>query len=527
MGKGKKIEVKDDVYPATAAQLNSFFNAVNQIVASDFSPDSLQEVASKFSTSPGPFLRLCARALRKGDPHRQKAIILLVSGVEGEESRGLLKSLLVGKDIGIELKGLVLSILKEKEAKIPPGLELLVTQGSSWLTRAFSAFSADEQEVSRLTQELGSFPLELKREVMERLAGEGDRALPFIKNLVGASPEVDELVAEVLGRIPCQASVSFLAEIVSTARNKRVEKAARKSLFLLRGRGFAVEVAPKREAAPVLAIREEGEDCAYVSGIDYLGYRLLWLFRTRPGRGTVIFHAVLSDSQGITAFSSRETTRKGLRRYRDQVMGENNWLVTEVDYKYGCQLLEESYLLNMSRGIDPPREYLEVRAKLKSSLEEPGPLIYKLLGSEKIGKEDFPLGIERKVWQIPELSSWRLEPEAVEKYARKVEEIKESRILVTPEQKRAAVEEIYEKGARELFDDDRRRVYKRRLEEMAALFLLKKREEDARVALAVALSLERESPLLPVNLFTLELTKKAISVALKDEARVTPTLVTP
>lgn len=528
MGKGKKINVKDEVYPVTTAQLNSFLNAVDQIIGTDFSPGSLQEVASRVSISQEPFLRLCARALRKADLNQQKAIVLLVSKVDDEEAGAFLKSLLERKDIEIEVKGMVLSILKDKGSTIPAGVELAVSQASSWLSRAFSAFLTDDEKVSDLGQELDSFPRELKWELVQRAADEGERALPFFKKLFGASPQVDELIAQSLSRIPCQAAVSFLGDIISAAADKRVEKAARKSLFLLKGRGLPVEAGAKKGVVPFGIAREKEDNRAFVSGIDYLGYRLVWLVKAQPGRGIIILRAVLSDSKGITDFHLHETTRKEFREYRDKIVTEKQWLVAEVEYPYSCYLLEEAYATNLANGIDPPREYLNWRAKLKPSLkEETGPLINKLLGVGKAGEEDFPLGIQSKAGQIPELASWRLEPGLVEKYARKVAEIKESRLLVTPEQKRAAVEEIYEKAARELFDEGRRKLYKRKLEEMAALFFLKKREEDARVALAVSLSLEKESPLLPVNPFALELTKKGISLVLKEEPTTTRTLVTP
>ena len=77
--------------------------------------------------------------------------------------------------------------------------------------------------------------------------------------------------------------------------------------------------------------------------------------------------------------------------------------------------------------------------------------------------------------------------------------------------------EIYQQAVHELFGGPRRVLYRRRLEEMAYILWKKGQENEARVSMAAAAGMEKESGILAPHPFLMELVKRSLSSQLEQE----------
>lgn len=489
-------------------RLEELQGKIRAIVSAAFSAQALEEATEGITDGEAALLS-ASRLIKKVGPKEQEAIVLLLSRLNPPGLDRFLEGLLSRREISVEARARALVSLKGLGVKIPAQQEEAILRAKSWLSRALLVL-VQLQEPEGLKEELVRLPIDIKSALIERLIkGEGEKSLSLLKEIFGADPQVDLAIVQALSQLPSPHSASYLLEILQRTGDKAIKRAVKKALYLLGIRGIPVKAVPRAEAQPIkVAEREEG--WAISTGIDYLGGRLIWAARPRPLSGLYLFEATIRDTVGITAFATYETNRKGFRQFRERILGEEGWLTAEMDYEYACFLLEEAYNANMRSGNPAPAEYLEWRARLRPPSYGRA-LIYRLLDPSEADPEHLPIGSLNRALEIKELKGWLVEPHRLKDYLKRIEEINESRLVLSKEQKASIIEAVYEKGARELFDEELRRVYRRRLEEMAALFYLKGRRDDAKAALATALSLERDSPLLPVNPFALELVRRGMT----------------
>jgi hypothetical protein len=99
-----------------------------------------------------------------------------------------------------------------------------------------------------------------------------------------------------------------------------------------------------------------------------------------------------------------------------------------------------------------------------------------------------------------------------------LEDAANSRIILAPHQQEGRFFEIYRQTVRELFDEKRRLLFRRRLEEMAYVLWKKRDEAGAKISVAAGLGLTAEDKLLFPHPFLIELVKRTV-LALREEAR--------
>jgi len=333
------------------------------------------------------------------------------------------------------------------------------------------------------------------------------RSLEFISPFLGKSGELDTAIAEGLVRIPSRATAMILMEMKASCRSKPLLKAIKKSLYRLKQRGISIEDTEEREStAPVIRPLPGGQPKGFLSGIDYLGNRLIIL--TVPGipRGLHTFEALVSDIEGLVNFRRNQMTRKAFNAFLGNLREKVKFPIVEIPPAYGRFLLEEAYSLTEKMEKTPPQDFLMAKKEI-SDIENgiTGPLIYQFLDRDEIKGNDRFLADSKNLLAMEGVINWILEPEDVEPYARAVKEAEESRIALNPAQKEEWLQGIYQRALGELFPRERRFLYKRRLEEMAYILLKLDRNDEAKRCLGAALDLEREiSPLRP-NPFLLQL----------------------
>jgi hypothetical protein len=334
----------------------------------------------------------------------------------------------------------------------------------------------------------------------QRQKEDPQRSLEFLSPFLGKSGELDVAIAEGLARIPSKATAMILMEMKASCRSKPLLKVIKKSLYRLKQRGISIEDTEERESStPVIRPLPSGQPRGFLSGIDYLGNRLIILTVPRIPRGLHALEALVSDTEGIVNFQRNPMTRKAFSAFLGNLREKATFPIVEIPPAYGRFLLEEAYSLTQKMEKTPPQDFLIAKREI-SDIENGinGPLIYQFLDRNEIEGNDRFLADSQNLLKMEGIINWILEPEDVEPYVRAVREAEESRIALNPTQKEEWLQGIYQRALGELFPRERRLLYKRRLEEMAYILLKLDRGDEAKPCLAAAIDLEREiSPLRP------------------------------
>lgn len=506
-------------------QLKILLDSLTKVAESQFTPSGVEEACQRLASLPG-LIHLAGQALEKASKAQQRALVVVLAQLPTKGSREFLDSLVERREVNLAVQLQALSLIRSLGGQVRPKTSFALEKADTWLIKARDILDKGKErteETATLTQEFAQLPDVLQEKIIDLIAEEGDKSLPFIEQLVGLSTSADIAILRALTRWPLHSAPALADKVLSLAKDKEVRRAAKKTLYLLKGKGLDIPLPESKEATSTVIPREQEPGMALVTDIDYQGQRRVSLAEPRQGGGLSFYHAVISDQLGILEFDFRAVPRKAFREFKEKVEGKKEWLVAETDFSYGCYLIEEAHAINSQQGRRIPEEYLEYRPRFKRSAETiKAPLIYSLFSAEEVKEEKLPLAAASQVAQIKELRGWHLSPETLGDYAKKLAEAGESRLVITKEQRQAMVQGLLEKATRELFTSQLKKVFQRRLEEMAALFFLKGRKDDARIALGAALVFQEESPLLPVHPFALELVRRATSLLMKEEEEEKP-----
>jgi hypothetical protein len=271
----------------------------------------------------------------------------------------------------------------------------------------------------------------------QRQEEDPQRSLEFISPFLGKSGELDAAIAEGLARIPSKATAIILMEMKASCRSKPLLKAIKKSLYRLKQKGISIEDTEERErSVPVIRPLPSGQPKGFMSGIDYLGNRLIILRVPRIPRGLRTLEALVSDIEGLVNFHRDEMTKKAFSAFLGNLREEVKFPIVEIPPAYGRFLLEEAYSLTEKMKKAPPQDFLMARREI-SDIENgiDGPLIYQFLDQDEIKGNDRFLTDSKNLLAMEGVINWVLEPEDVEPYVRTVKEAGESRIVLNPTQK--------------------------------------------------------------------------------------------
>ena len=376
------------------------------------------------------------------------------------------------------------------------------------------------QDPSPLLQKLRSLPPEQQEDVFSPLLKqESEDFLPLLGALMGKEEKVDLALARTFGRWNSPRAADLLHHLAVSVSSKAVIKAIRKSIFRLRSQGWQVrdigDLAPSVYRPPQPASSE-----GFLSSIDSVGTRLVWLCRPQPLQGVFAFHALISDLQGIIDFNGFETSRKKFHEYLEEFQESVPWEIVEADAEYCHGIIIEASEINQKKEPAPPDGFIKWRTLMGTPPELPlKPLIYLYLSEEESKVRSDLLDRSASLFELPSLQTWLLEEGETQKYLTLLKEASESRIVLTPYQKEGRVTDIYRQAVEELFDKPRRALFRRRLEEMAYVLWKTGKQSEAQMALAAGLGMESEGGILSLHPFLLELVKRSLTAGLEEEAK--------
>ena len=360
-------------------------------------------------------------------------------------------------------------------------------------------------------------PGEMKDLFHELLQKGNDRIFLLLEAICGKDERIDLALAESIGLWFSPRAADLLHRLSAATSSKAVVKSIRKSIFQLKSRGLEAEEISDRAPAvyqPPQPAASEG----FLTSIDSSGHRVVLLARPQIPQGMAAFSGAISDRDGIVDFSGFEISRRNFHGYLEMFREQYPWEVVEADPDYCSGLIMEAAEIGQKKGTAPSPEFLKWRPLM--GLSSPLPLralIYRYLEGEEIKSRPELLNRSASLFQISPFDTWSLEEEESKKYLVLLKEASASRLVLAPHQKEGRLMEIYQQAVHDLFDGPRRLLYRRRLEEMAYILWKMKQENEARVALAAAAGMEKESGILTPHPFLMELVKRSLSSLLEEE----------
>jgi hypothetical protein len=335
--------------------------------------------------------------------------------------------------------------------------------------------------------------------------------------LFGKDPEFDSEMVEHLAAIPHVKVAHLLPRMLQASDNKKVRKNIKRALYRLRSKGIAIVEVPPQKEGSILRPLEAEPPKGFGGGFDFMGQRFLLLVIPHTGRGWRVMQGVTSDTKGLIDFSGQEMTRKGFKAFFEEIQGESPFPLVEMEPSYVGFLFAQAYQLTLEKKGTPPHDYLSLKSEIEGIKKEyDNPLIYLYLQAGELAGDERVLKRGGDLLKADLFYSWRIVDEEIRPYADAVWEAEESKILLNQAQKEVRFQGVYQKALSELFSGERRLLYKQRLEEMAYILFKLRREEEARVSLAVALDLEKPLNLIQPNPFLFQLVIKSIFTLLAE-----------
>lgn len=345
----------------------------------------------------------------------------------------------------------------------------------------------------------------------------------------GKELETDLAIIFLLGRIPDQASLEGLTSLESKVTDKEIKKEIRRSLFKLAQKGLSAPLAGVAQVSaqkPILTLAPEIE--GYLSSVDGAGGRLVWLAKPQAGSGVQLLQGMVSDREGLQRVGGVLIRRKELRRMMQDIKEKHGITMISVPWEYADQILYEAFERAKAMGRGGLEDFSSIRTIFNPTKPKalPHP-IYGRLASDEVRAGAWR-ELSRRLLEEAEFRFWILDEDWVRPYLEQVEKAKESRLVLNEIQKEERFAGIVRNAVHEIFSGERRQLFQRRMEDVALYLLETKREEQAKLALAIALQF-KEGELGPLDIsFLTGLIQKSLAFYLsqaKEKAEEEPSLI--
>jgi len=353
-------------------------------------------------------------------------------------------------------------------------------------------------------------------EALGRLAGSS--AVPVLTRLLeGSNPQLAVAAAEGMGATRDAGAASALDVVARSTDERQLQKSARRSLYRLASQGIRVESVEPREAATV------GSRAATIyrvigSAFDGSGTRSLWFAADRPLGGIYMLAVAINDVKGIADLAVRDTTRKRFTEQETTLRDKDIAAWVELPEDYGRQLVQEA--VDTARGLgNPIPPSYSIWADLVSNPAEPfkDALVYREVSGFEARMHPTLEAETPALFEQPEIEPWFFPPDRTRKWVSELSQRTATRLLVTPESEESRQERILREAVKELLPAKELHGLRRRLEETAFIFLRTDRLQDARRAVAAAVTIEEERPLRPPHPFVRTLIERSLRIGLEVE----------
>jgi hypothetical protein len=334
------------------------------------------------------------------------------------------------------------------------------------------------------------------------LKDERDLAVPFIDILTTeARPEMAQLLYNMMDRVP----------------DKSLIKLIKKSLYKLRQRGVKWEER-SNDDSPIFKPMKSDQPEGYIGDIDNTGSRIVIVTRNTP-RGFLVAFSIINDLEGLQKLDLSQFSKKGFKDFLDSSMSSVDFPIVEVEGAYCVSLLKESALLSKDLSKSLPNGYRDFEIEFRDiEWDHAKPIIYKYIREDEIKDNPHLLKQSGELHKIAPFSSWFIDPKELEQYIKKIEELHNSRIVLTPVQKEERLHTMYSNALEALFPEEKKLMWKRRLEETAYILFKTDKDREAREALSAAINLKNPCSPIEPNPFIWNLLLKSIYSQFEEDS---------
>jgi len=318
----------------------------------------------------------------------------------------------------------------------------------------------------------------------------------LIVKLIQGEDDLDEKIVEMLAESATIEVGDLFAKALVETKNRNLRRLLKKHLFRMKNKGLHVVIPETEdEKSPKYLKIEPSRANAYVTGIDYLGERLVFVSKSILGWGVVFFQITLSDQEGLKNFSAFDLNRKEVKNFLTRISEDGVIQLTDIDPDYSYYLIDEAYQISLKKGLALPEQFSHWKAEiddLKGEVDKP--IIHNCIPKEELNKEDIDYlrGRYASLFELNEFKDWFLEPRLIWSYIEEYREAETSPLVLNPYQVEERKESVIKRAAKETFGDDFRKMHQRRLEETAYLLFRKTEKEATMVTLAAAEDLKPE-----------------------------------
>jgi len=319
------------------------------------------------------------------------------------------------------------------------------------------------------------------RSLLENLLTRGTPPAPHELQALADLPAValDEALRHFAGGQGA-AALPVLTALAAEPAPRALRRAAKRALYRLAQGGVTPPTAPATAPAtagrsPLQAVR------AWVSGIDGSGSRAVWVLFEGQWGALRLCSVILNDTAGILESAGGEITKKRLDRELAELRAEQKLPWVSIDPDRAMGLIAEALARHRAAGTEPPAMFARWRPLFAATPPATPP---------DLGDPD-PALAERasELLELPELAGWFLEPAAVQSDAVELLQARESRLVLSDQQKAERQEAILRQVVERELTPAARQLWARRLGEMALVLAEAGRSEHAAIARAAAASL--------------------------------------
>ena len=443
------------------------------------------------------YLFLLMKRLRQGKPPEQKIILDLLTREKSGETIKNIKKIVNENDVSIKTLRQAILQLQKWEEKVDENLLKLLEEGED-IIDAIQKFTElesilEEDIEASILKKFAPLPRHLKFSIIKQVVDEFPKAFHFVLQLVRQQPDLDEKIIDVLATNPTLEVGEIFSNALKKTKDKNLRRLLKRYLFQMKSKGVEVIIPEIEEGEPLkFVIPEPPQAQVYITGIDYVGDRLLFLSKSVLRWGVVFFQVTLSDQDGIKNFSALDLKRKEIKNFLKKVSQDGLFQFIEIPPDYGHFLIDEAYQVNLKKGIPLPEQFSHWKAEiddLKGSITEP--IIYSCLPKDEFPEATLSTSQDhyQSLFELEEFKGWFLEPRLIWEYIEKLKDVEVSPLVLNPYQVEQRREELFSEAVQKIFDENFRKIFKRRLEETAYILFRANKVKPAKLTLLAAAGL--------------------------------------
>jgi len=295
----------------------------------------------------------------------------------------------------------------------------------------------------------------------------------------------------VVAWLELEGGVAALLAVDEAALPKPGRKLLRRARHQLKSKGVAV---PEAEPAPTVARPprvDESLSAAAVTAPDPFGACLVYLVESHPGGGARLFEIALGEGRGILSVDAYAAGRSKVRAFLRGVTASRKLPAVEVAPAAARALVARAAASQPSdRPL--PQGYREWQAALgegPADARVPGELAREALAEGPPGSLDEA----RALVEEGRVGPWPAK-DALERAAKRIQEVGESTLVVAGAHRREQAEEILRDAAEESFAGEGGARVAALFRHAAYVFWRRGHESAARAALAAAERFESAAP---------------------------------